>query len=189
VAGGESLPFDQSALVPSGHAIECRITSEDPAHGFLPSTGRITMLEIPGGPGVRWDGGIAEGVEVSLFYDPLLGKLVVHGPDRETALNRMARALAELRVVGVETSTSFHRRVMAEPDFRAGDVTIRYLEEHEAVLAGEPDERTLQAAAVAAAMLEDEARSRRAAHRIGAAPAAAQPSRWRDTGWRPWGGS
>jgi acetyl-CoA carboxylase, biotin carboxylase subunit len=183
VAAGEALPFSQSELAPKGHAIECRITSEDPANGFLPSTGRVTQLQIPSGPGVRWDGGIAEGVDVSLYYDPLLGKLIVHAPTREAALDRMSRALAELRIVGVETSTAFHRRVMEEPDFRSGDITIRYLDRHESLLAPELSDDLLRRAAVAAALLEDEARNRRAARR--AMPAAQQGgSRWRDMGWR-----
>jgi acetyl-CoA carboxylase, biotin carboxylase subunit len=182
IAGGEALPLRQQDIVLNGHAIECRITSESPAHGFLPSTGRITLLQTPGGPGVRWDGGIAEGVEVSLYYDPLLGKLVAHGPDRTAALERMSRALGELRIVGVETSASFHRRVMAEADFRAGDVTIRYLEEHEDVLSGSLPEETVQLAAIAAALLEEESRSRRSARRIVAADRV--QARWRDLGWR-----
>jgi acetyl-CoA carboxylase, biotin carboxylase subunit len=181
IAGGEALPFAQADIEPFGHAIECRITSEDAYNGFMPSTGRITLLEMPGGPGVRWDGGIMEGVEVSLFYDPLLGKLIVHGPDRTTALDRMSRALAELRIVGVETSTPFHRRVMAEPDFRAGNVTIRYLEEHAALLDMPLPDDVLRSAAVAAALLEDETRARRGAQRI--APTAAAASGWRVTGW------
>ncbi|MEX0907934.1 MAG: acetyl-CoA carboxylase biotin carboxylase subunit [Gemmatimonadota bacterium] len=182
VAGGEALDFDQASVEPHGHAIECRITSEDPANGFLPSTGRISLLEIPGGPGVRWDGGIAEGIDVSLFYDPLLGKLIVHAPDRRAALERMARALAELRIVGVATSTSFHRRVMAEPDFRAGNVTIRYLEDHADLLKAPLPDAVLRAAAVSAALLEDETRARRAAQRVAPTDAGRQ-SRWRDTGW------
>jgi acetyl-CoA carboxylase, biotin carboxylase subunit len=182
IAGGAALPFAQAAVAYTGHAIECRITSEDPANGFLPSTGRVLLFQPPGGPGVRWDGAVAEGVEVSLYYDPLLGKLIVHAPDRGAALDRMARALAELRIAGVETSTAFHRRVMAEPAFRAGDVTIRYLEEHTDLVAAQPDEDVMRLAALAAALLEDEARSRRGAQRI--EDAATPQSRWRAGGWR-----
>src|SRR5690606_28615049 len=126
----ERLDIRQDEIEIKGHAIECRITSEDPRQGFLPSTGRIEYLSTPAGPGVRWDGGIATGYEVSLYYDPLLGKLIVHAPDRATAIERMQRALAELRVVGIETSVPFHRLVMTEPDFRAGEIDIRYLEKH-----------------------------------------------------------
>jgi acetyl-CoA carboxylase, biotin carboxylase subunit len=182
-AAGEALPFVQDALQPAGHAIECRITSEDPANGFLPSTGRIELFRAPAGPGVRWDGAIADGVEVSLYYDPLLGKLIVHAPDRAAAIDRMARALAELQIVGVETSAPFHRLVMQEPDFRAGTATIRYLAEHEHLLALRPDEETVRMAAAAAAMLEDEARRRGGAQRLASEPTAGH-SRWRDVGWR-----
>ncbi|HSJ08665.1 MAG TPA: hypothetical protein VK928_02100, partial [Longimicrobiales bacterium] len=128
-------------------------------------------------------GGIAEGVDVSLFYDPLLGKLITHGPDRTTALDRMSRALAELRIVGVETSAPFHRRVMQEPDFRAGAVTIRYLEEHASLMNDGTDEDVLATAAVVAALLEDEARSRGGSQRI-ASGGAASRSAWREGGWR-----
>jgi acetyl-CoA carboxylase biotin carboxylase subunit len=182
VAAGEALPFEQDDIRPSGHAIECRITSEDSANGFLPSTGRISLLEIPGGPGVRWDGGIAEGMDIGLYYDPLLGKLIVHAADRDAALDRMGRALAELRLVGVETSAPFHRRVMREPVFRSGDVTIRYLEQHQDLLSLDLEEDVMRRAAVAAALLEDVRRGRRGAQRI--APAADTRSRWRAGGWR-----
>ena len=109
VAAGEPLPFTQDQVPLTGHAIECRITAEDPARGFLPSTGRVGRLELPQGPGVRWDGGIAEGFEVGLHYDPLLAKLIVHAPDRGAAVARMARALDELVVDGLDTSASWHR--------------------------------------------------------------------------------
>ena len=178
VASGETLPWTQDDIVLSGHAIECRITSEDPDQGFLPSTGVITHLEVPSGPGVRWDGGIQEGYEVSLHYDPLLAKLIVHGATRAEAIARMARALRELVVVGVETSAAFHERVMAEADFRAGRLTIRYLDEHPEVLEAEPDDDGLRAAAVAAALLEDADRRRRTAPRIAGGEGTAM-SAWR----------
>src|SRR5690606_4925798 len=104
--------------------------------GFLPSTGCIDQLELPTGPGVRWDGGVCEGSTVGLHYDPLLAKLIVHAPTRAAAIGRMARALDELVVGGVDTSAPFHRRVMDERDFREGRLTIRYLEEHPALLEG-----------------------------------------------------
>ncbi len=184
VAAGEALPFRQEDVTFTGHAIECRITSEDPANSFLPSTGRIQMLEIPAGPGVRWEGGIAPGYEVGLFYDPMLAKLIVHAPTRLEAIERMKRALGELRVVGVDTSVPFHLRVMDEPDFRAGKLHIKYLEEHEEELLGAaPDEDALRVAALAAALLEEETRSRRTTGRVQSA-AAGGGSRWRSTGWR-----
>ena len=177
VAAGEALPFRQEDLALTGHALECRITAEDPARGFLPSTGRVRRLEIPQGPGVRWDGGIAEGFEVGLHYDPLLAKLIVHAPDRDSTVARMARALDELVVDGVDTSASWHRRVMDEPDFRAGRLTIRYVEDHPELAAEAADPALVRAAAVAAALLEEEDRTRRRTPRLGARDAALSP--WR----------
>ena len=170
VAAGERLPWTQDQVELRGHAIECRITSEDPEGGFLPSTGMVRHLELPGGPGVRWDGGINQGFEVGLHYDPLLGKLVTWAPTRIEAIDRMARALDEFVVDGVETSASFHRRVMTEPDFRAGRLSIRYVEEHPRLTeAGGEGDREGEAGSAArlrpeevaalAAVLEEEARA------------------------------
>ncbi|HEU0055467.1 MAG TPA: acetyl-CoA carboxylase biotin carboxylase subunit, partial [Longimicrobium sp.] len=162
VAAGEALPFTQDDIVFEGHAIECRITSEDPFNAFLPSTGRIGELTLPSGPGVRWDGGIATGVEVGLSYDPMLAKLIVHAPSRIEAVERMKRALLELRIEGVDTSVPFHLRVMDEADFRAGRLDIKYLEKHEAELLSPPvDEEAIRVAALAAALLEEERRTTR----------------------------
>ena len=128
VAAGERLPFLQAEIVPTGWAIECRITSEDPANGFLPSTGRIGYLRVPGGPGVRWDGGIGVGSDIGLHYDPLLAKLIVWAPTRDAAIARMHRALLELTIDGVATSRDFHLRVMEDAEFRRGDIEIQWLE-------------------------------------------------------------
>jgi acetyl-CoA carboxylase biotin carboxylase subunit len=183
VASGERLPFGQADVRLEGHSIECRITSEDPFGGFLPSTGAVTHLEVPTGPGVRWDGGIAAGGEVTLHYDPLLAKLIVHAADRAAAIDRMARALDELVVAGVDTSAPFHRAVMAEPDFRAGALSIRYVEEHPELTAAGPADGARLAAAIAAALVEEERRSH-SAPRI-AARGTGGPSAWRTAG-RPW---
>ena len=134
IAAGERLPFAQEEIVPRGWAIECRITSEDPANGFLPSTGRIEYLHVPSGPGVRWDGGIETGSEVGLHYDPMLAKLIVWAPDRELAIERMHRALLELTIDGVETSRDFHLRVMEDAEFRRGAIEIQWLERRLPVL-------------------------------------------------------
>jgi acetyl-CoA carboxylase biotin carboxylase subunit len=128
VAAGEPLGFTQADISPKGWAMECRITSEDPANEFLPSTGRISYLHLPSGPGVRWDGGIEQGTEVMLHYDPMLAKLIVHAPTRDLAISRMHRALSELVITGVETSREFHLRVMEDPEFRAGAIEIQWLE-------------------------------------------------------------
>jgi acetyl-CoA carboxylase biotin carboxylase subunit len=182
VASGEALDFGQDDVRLEGHAIECRITSEDPAAGFLPSTGRVTHLEIPSGPGVRWDGGVQVGTEVTLHYDPLLGKLVVHGRDRSNAIARMARALDELVVAGVRTSAPFHRRVMRERGFQEGDFSIEYIAEHPDLLAPRLSEEELRAAALAAALLEEEHRRRGRSPRNRGAPRRGF-SGWRVSSW------
>ncbi|HEV2643128.1 MAG TPA: biotin carboxylase N-terminal domain-containing protein, partial [Candidatus Elarobacter sp.] len=138
IASGEKLPFAQRDIAPHGWAMECRITSEDPANDFLPSTGRVAFLQLPSGPGVRWDGGIETGSEVTLHYDPMLAKLIVHAPTRPLAIERMRRALDELVVTGIETSRDFHLRVMADAEFRAGDIEIQWLERRLASLLSDP---------------------------------------------------
>jgi acetyl-CoA carboxylase biotin carboxylase subunit len=154
VAAGERLPFVQEDITPRGWAIECRITSEDPDNGFLPSTGRVQYLHLPSGPGVRWDGGIEIGSEVGLHYDPMLAKLIVWAPDRDKAVERMHRALLELTVYGIETSRDFHLRVMEDDEFRRGAIEIQWLERRLPTLVRTPPpDEGVTAAAVAAALL------------------------------------
>lgn len=178
VAAGEPLWFRQEDVAWRGHAIECRISAEDPAHDFLPSTGRVRTLVVPGGPGVRWDGGIVAGGALGLHYDPLLAKLIAHAPDRASAIARMERALRELWIEGVATTRPFHLAVMREPDFRAGRYDTRYVEAHPDLARG-PDGSEAAAAAVAAALLEEEERRRRALLPPDAADGGARSSAWR----------
>ena len=128
IAAGEPMRVPSGWLSPRGWAIECRITSEDPANGFLPSTGRIEYLRVPGGPGVRWDAGIEVGDEVTLHYDSMLAKLIVWAPDRAQAIARMRRALDELAVLGVATNQAFHRRLLADRAFQEGELDIQFLD-------------------------------------------------------------
>jgi acetyl-CoA carboxylase biotin carboxylase subunit len=161
VAAGERLPFKQEEIKPRGWAIECRITSEDTANGFLPSTGRIDYLHIPSGPGVRWDGGIETGSEVGLHYDPLLAKLIVSASTRELAIERMHRALLELVIDGVETSRDFHLRLMEDGEFRRGEIEIQWLERRlESLTNVKPPPETARIAAIAAALLAERDRGR-----------------------------
>jgi acetyl-CoA carboxylase biotin carboxylase subunit len=156
VASGEPLGFTQADISPNGWAIECRITSEDPANEFMPSTGRISFLHLPSGPGVRWDGGIEIGSQVSLHYDPMLAKLIVHAPTRPLAIERMHRALSELVITGVETSREFHLRVMEDAEFRAGEIEIQWLERRLASLTTDPGTADgVRLAALAGALLAD----------------------------------
>ncbi len=154
IASGQPLPFAQKDFHPRGWAIECRITSEDPTNGFLPSTGRVEYLHVPSGPGVRWDGGIETGSEIGLYYDPMLAKLIVHAPTRALAVARMRRALLELTIDGVETSRGFHLRVMDHPAFKSGDITIQWLEQTLPELTRPvADPTALRLAAIAAALV------------------------------------
>jgi len=158
VASGEAIPWTQDEITLDGHSIECRITSESPFDGFLPSTGTVRELSLPGGPGVRWDGGVARGTEVGLFYDPLLGKLITWGPDRATAAARMGRALGELELGGIQSSIPLLQRIMEEEDFLRGDLSIRYLEEHPEILVAPDSETHGNVLALVAAVLEDRVR-------------------------------
>ncbi|HKH93174.1 MAG TPA: acetyl-CoA carboxylase biotin carboxylase subunit [Gemmatimonadaceae bacterium] len=179
VAAGERLPFTQESLTPKGWAIECRITSEDPANGFLPSTGRVQYLHVPAGPGVRWDGGIETGSEITLHYDPMLAKLIVWAPDRGHAIARMHRALLELTIEGVDTSRDFHLRVMEDEEFRAGAIEIQWLERRLATLASPtvPRESVVRAAIAAALLAERDRGTRRGSP--GMPPASAgRPGTW-----------
>jgi acetyl-CoA carboxylase biotin carboxylase subunit len=127
VAQGEALPFRQSDIVCRGHAFECRINAEDP-DTFVPSPGIITRWELPGGPGVRVDTHASAGYRVPPYYDSLIGKLVVHGETRADALARLAVALDEMRVEGILSNLPLHRRLVTDPDFVRGGVSIHHLE-------------------------------------------------------------
>ncbi len=132
VASGEPLPLTQEEVraLQRGHGIEVRINAEDPAGGrFLPSPGKITKLDVPDGFGVRFDGGYAEGDEVSQFYDNLVGKLVVWGKDRPTAIARTIRALDEMRVEGIATTIPADLAILRHPDFAAVEHSTKWVEE------------------------------------------------------------
>src|SRR6476646_3194137 len=127
VALGEPLSFSQEDVSWKGHAIECRVYAEDPANNFLPSPGRITRLRIPNGPGVRDDGGVYEGAEVSIYYDPMISKLAVVGRDRDEAIGRMRRALMEYEVGGIKTTLPFFRELMDDEVFQAGNLDTGFM--------------------------------------------------------------
>jgi acetyl-CoA carboxylase, biotin carboxylase subunit len=127
VAAGLPLPLTQDQVVPRGHALECRINAEDP-ESFTPAPGQITALHLPGGPGVRVDSHVAPGYTIPASYDSLIGKVIVHGATRNEALARMRAAMAEMQVTGIATNIPLHRRILREPGFQAGGVSIHHME-------------------------------------------------------------
>jgi acetyl-CoA carboxylase biotin carboxylase subunit len=159
LAAGEPLRLRQADLRPLGHALECRITAEDPFNSFLPASGRIIRLSQPSGPGVRVDSGVEEGLEVPTFYDSLLAKLVVWGESRQAAIQRAASALAEYRIVGLPTSIPFHQWLMGHDRFRGSEYDTSFLVDPFSLV--EPDrEANRPLAAVVAALLSHEQRQR-----------------------------
>jgi acetyl-CoA carboxylase biotin carboxylase subunit len=130
VAAGEPLSVAQADVKIAGHAIECRINAEDPDRDFAPAAGRLDVYVPPGGPGTRVDSHCYPGWTIAPFYDSLIAKLIVWGPDRTSAIDRMDRALSEFQVEGrgVKTTIPFHRRVLADEQFRSGDVTTDFVE-------------------------------------------------------------
>jgi len=128
IAAGEKLPFHQDDIKLRGHAIECRIYAEDPENNFFPSPGKITRLLRPSGPGVREDSGVYEGWTVPLEYDPMLAKLIVHAPDRNSAVARMRRALDEYFVGGIKTNLPLFRRILEHRDFLAAQIDTGFLD-------------------------------------------------------------
>lgn len=129
VAAGLPLSFTQEQIELRGSAIECRISAEDPENRFLPATGTVQGLQEPSGPGVRVESGLYPGLQVPLFYDPLLSKLIVWGRDREQAIARMRRALDEYQIVGVRTTLPFARWLMEQPHFIAADLSTDFIAE------------------------------------------------------------
>jgi len=127
IASGEPLGYGQKDIRFSGHAIECRINAEDP-QSFMPTPGRIAVYHPPGGPGVRVDSALYAGYVVPPYYDSLIAKLIVHAATREDAIARLARALDEFVIDGIQTTLPLHRRLVEAADFRAGDYTIHWLE-------------------------------------------------------------
>lgn len=130
VAGGEQLAYRQEDLTIYGHAIELRVCAEDPRNNFLPDTGKLTRYQRPAGPGVRVDDGYEQGLEVPVFYDPLLSKLIVWGKDRAEAIDRMVRAIGEYKVAGVQTTLAFGKWAMRHPAFKSGKFNTHFIEKY-----------------------------------------------------------
>ncbi|HSB41104.1 MAG TPA: acetyl-CoA carboxylase biotin carboxylase subunit [Methylomirabilota bacterium] len=183
LAAGDKLGFTQDDVTLAGWAIECRINAEDPFASFIPSPGQVTGLRAPGGPWVRDDTGIYAGYTIPRFYDTLMAKLIVWGPDRDAAIARMSRALGEYTVTGVPTTIPILQRILAHPDFVAGRLSTAFMEQ---LLAGDRPERAgrhRRVALIAAALTAYE----RAGRPAPVAAPATTPGAWRQVlrpGWR-----
>ncbi len=180
--GGGRWAEGSGALTPNGHAIECRIYAEDPDNGFLPSPGRVDYLSVPGGPGVRDDGGVAEGFEVPVFYDPLISKLVAWGADRAQAVARMARALDEYDIRGIRTTIPFFRWLLANAEFRAGRFDTTFIDRTLADRGGARFERVPDDAEEIALIAAGLHAYERATASLAATDAAAATSAWARAG-------
>jgi 3-methylcrotonyl-CoA carboxylase alpha subunit len=180
IAAGEALPLRQQEVSLSGHAVEARVYAEDPARGFLPSPGRITVFEPPAGDGIRVDAGVASGDAVPPDYDPMIAKIIAHAPTRNGALKRLAAALRDAVVAGPRVNTPFLAMLAAHPQFQAARFDTGFIERHLAELLHTDPRDEARAIASTVALLLDRERRRLAAVEA----VVAQPSR---AGWRdPW---
>jgi len=176
IAAGLPLRYRQEDIVQRGWAIECRVYAEDPDNHFLPAPGKIEVLRVPSGIGIRDDSGVYEGFEVSTNYDPLLSKLVAWGGNRNEAIERMLRALHEYTVVGPTTNLAFHRWALEHPAFRAGEIDTGFITRH--FHPGAPPDGLAADLPLIGAALAAVSRTRQAPN--GAGTAAAPGSRWRE---------
>ena len=158
IAAGAGLSFDQGAIEPNGHAIECRICAEEPEHDFRPAVGRIGVLRVPEGPNIRFDGGIREGQAITPAFDPMLAKLVVRGDTRDAAVHELQRALRAMVLLGVPTNIDYLARVAGHSEFAAGHLHTGFLTLHASSLAPVLRAEAAHAAAMAALLADDDFR-------------------------------
>jgi acetyl/propionyl-CoA carboxylase alpha subunit len=156
IARGEKLSFTQDDLKINGHAIELRIYAEDPSSNFLPSTGNLKTYRTPDGPGVRVDSGYEEGMDIPVFYDPMIAKMTVHAATREDAIAKMRRAIDDFKIEGIENTLSFGRFVMQQEDFVKGHYDTHFVAKHfkPEYLQQENEDELLAAAIVAAIQMQ-----------------------------------
>ncbi len=151
IAAGEPLPVRQNEVAVRGHAVEARLYAEDPERGFLPSVGGLAALRLPAGEGIRVDTGVEEGGEVGPHYDPMIAKLIAHGPSRDVALDRLAAALGRTVIAGPRSNVAFLRAICTMDEFRKGGVDTGFIERH-AVALGADRPHTDKAAVAAGAL-------------------------------------
>jgi acetyl-CoA carboxylase biotin carboxylase subunit len=130
IAEGSPLPFTQEELKIMGHAIEARVYAEDPANQFLPDIGKLLKYIPPCGEGIRVDGGFEEGMDIPIYYDPMIAKLIVHAPNRKQAIQKMLNALNQYVILGVETTVDFCKFVLEHPDFQSGNFDTHFVEKY-----------------------------------------------------------
>ena len=160
------MRHSQGDISMTGWAIECRINAEDPYNSYLPSTGQITQMILPTGPGVRLDTGVYSGFNISPYYDSLIAKLVVSGESRGEALLRMRRALEEFKIIGIRTNIPFHQLMMDSTRFVAGQYDTRFVEERFSMQAAEEGKEDLSEIAAILATLVAHQQTQRAAQII-----------------------
>jgi acetyl-CoA carboxylase biotin carboxylase subunit len=153
IAAGEPLPFAQADLTQRGHAIECRLYAEDPVNHFLPATGTLLQFIPPEGPGVRVDSGVQSGDDITIHYDPMIAKLIVYAPDRDSAIARMLRALEQTVILGTTTNLAFLHTLIAHPAFLQGKVETHFVDAHLQDLL--PEDKALSDMALIAAAFAD----------------------------------
>jgi acetyl-CoA carboxylase, biotin carboxylase subunit len=187
VASGRALSFKQEEIRWSGHAIECRIYAEDPDNNFLPSPGRINYLHVPSGPGIRDDSGVGLNSEVSIYYDPLISKLVAWGRTRDESIDRVRRALDEYEVGGIKTTLPFFREIVRDEEFKSGRLDTGFIarfyerKEKECSAGTEDDDRQRQVDMAVAAASIHYATLQKEASCNSESPAASQ-NRWKMSG-------
>jgi acetyl/propionyl-CoA carboxylase alpha subunit len=175
VAEGHELSFKQEDLKINGHSMEVRVYAENPWENFSPDIGTLEVYSRPLGPGVRVDDGFEQGMEVPIYYDPMISKLVTHGENREEAMDRMIRAIDEYRVLGVETTLPFGKYVMQHEAFRSGNFSTNFVNVHfdaEKLSAVKNDELEM-AAIFASKLLQDDADKDRFNNKVN------EPSNWK----------
>jgi 3-methylcrotonyl-CoA carboxylase alpha subunit len=180
IASGEALPVTQADITAGGHAVEARLYAEDPQRDFLPAAGKLVHLEWPAGEGVRIDTGVRDGYTIAVEYDPLIAKVIAHGPDRKTALRRLHDAMVELQLVGPVTNQAFLAATLDHKDFIAGDVNANFIEDHrDELLPPIPPADDAAILAALAFLLDERAQNQK--------PSAGDAnSPWQSTdGWRP----
>jgi acetyl-CoA carboxylase biotin carboxylase subunit len=179
VARGEQLSFTQDDLKINGHAVELRVYAEDPANNFLPDIGKLQTYKRPQGPGIRVDDGFEEGMDIPIYYDPMIAKLAVHGKDRAEAIERMKRAIEEYDIVGIKNTLTFGTFVMNHPAFTSGNFSTKFVEEHyePSLLTQEADDEAAIAAYLATFLVKNSVKSKLA--KTGDATSGASASKWK----------